>query len=699
MNGESIDIKQTRLQRLKELFPELFTENQLDWEKLKATFGDDINFVNERYVLNWAGKSDAFRILQQPTTATLKPVPEESVNFDTTENLFIEGENLEVLKVLQKAYYGKVKCIIIDPPYNTGSDSFIYPDRFSEKKEDYLKRIGDKDEEGYLMKEGLFRKNSKDSGHFHSNWLSMMYPRLFLAKNLLRDDGVIFVHIDDNEVHNLRMVMNEIFGEENFVGAIVWRKKEGGGQTDDFFVTEHEYVLTYRKTDKFIWGDEEIDDNECNYTKEDKAGKFKVVKLAKWGSGARKEDRPTMHFPLVSPDGKEVFPIAPDGNAGRWRVGKQRMEQLIKNKLIYWEKQQDKWIAYEKIYFDPEKTKKIKFRSILYNIASTGDGTNQLKNLFGVKDIFQNPKPMEVISSFMENNSADDDIILDFFSGSGTTAQAVLELNKEDGGNRKFILVQLPEQCDENSEAYKAGYKTIADIAKERIRRVIKRIKENTPSSHSRENGNPESLFKDKNMDSRLQTAGMTKKDTGNGGEIASSQTPRNDNSLDLGFKVFKLTPSSFKIWRGSEIDSEEKLTQQLDAFTNPTKPGAEKQNMLYELMLKAGYEITSHVQYVIAVSRSPEQSEGEAKQSHKGNKIASGSKNPRNDTSIGFYSINNNELIIALDAVNEKLMEQIIAAKPQKVITLDSLFTGNDQLKTNTVLQMRDAGVDFKTI
>ncbi|MBI3754280.1 MAG: site-specific DNA-methyltransferase, partial [Deltaproteobacteria bacterium] len=212
MDGESLDTKHDNLQRLKELFPELFAESQLDWEKVKAAFGEDINFANERYVLNWAGKSDAFKVLQQPTTATLKPIPEESVNFDTTQNLFIEGENLEVLKALQKAYYGKVKCIIIDPPYNTGSDSFIYPDRFSEKKEDYLKRIGDKDEEGYLLKEGLFRKNSKDSGHYHSNWLSMMYPRLFLAKNLLRDDGVIFVHIDDNEVHNLRLVMNEIFG-------------------------------------------------------------------------------------------------------------------------------------------------------------------------------------------------------------------------------------------------------------------------------------------------------------------------------------------------------------------------------------------------------------------------------------------------------------------------------------------------------
>jgi len=251
MDGDSIDIKQARLQRLKELFPELFAESQLDWEKLKAAFGDDINFANERYVLNWAGKSDAFKILQQPTTATLKPAPEESVNFDTTENIFIEGENLEVLKTLQKAYYNKVKCIIIDPPYNTGSDSFIYPDKFSEKKEDYLKRIGDKDEEGYLVKEGMFRKNSKDSGHYHSNWLSMMYPRLFLAKNLLRDDGIIFVHIDDNEVHNLRMVMNEIFGEENFVAQFVWRT-DGNFDNQAKVKVCHEYISAYCKNLNFF---------------------------------------------------------------------------------------------------------------------------------------------------------------------------------------------------------------------------------------------------------------------------------------------------------------------------------------------------------------------------------------------------------------------------------------------------------------
>ncbi len=217
MDGKSLDTKFDKFEKLKEIIPEAFTEDKIDWEKLKAALGEDINFENERYNLNWAGKSDAFRVLQQRTSATLKPVKEESVNFDDTENVFIEGENLEVLKVLQKSYFGKIKMIYIDPPYNTGNDSFIYPDKFSESKEEYLKRIGEKDEEGYLLKEGFFRKNSKDSGHYHSNWLSMMYPRLYIARNLLKDDGVIFVSIDDNEVHNLRMIMNEIFGEENFI--------------------------------------------------------------------------------------------------------------------------------------------------------------------------------------------------------------------------------------------------------------------------------------------------------------------------------------------------------------------------------------------------------------------------------------------------------------------------------------------------
>jgi adenine-specific DNA-methyltransferase len=248
MEGESTNIINEQIEKLKQLFPEAVSEGKIDWEKLQATLGkENIEFLNERYVLNWAGKSEAFKVLQQSTTATLKPVPEESVNFETSENVFIEGENLEVLKVLQKSYYGKIKCIIIDPPYNTGNDSFIYPDSFKENKEDYLKRIGEKDEEGYLLKEGLYRKNSRDSGHYHSNWLSMMYPRLFLARNLLTDDGVIFVHIDDNELHNLLLIMNEIYGEENFIAQFVWKRRASSALAEKLVSVDHEYAICYHK--------------------------------------------------------------------------------------------------------------------------------------------------------------------------------------------------------------------------------------------------------------------------------------------------------------------------------------------------------------------------------------------------------------------------------------------------------------------
>ncbi len=762
MDGESTDIKQARLQRLKELFPELFAEGQLDWEKLKAAFGDDINFANERYVLNWAGKSDAFKILQQPTTASLKPALEESVNFDTTEHLFIEGENLEVLKVLQKAYYGKVKCIIIDPPYNTGSDSFIYPDKFSEKKEDYLKRIGDKDEEGFLMKEGLFRKNSKDSGHYHSNWLSMMYPRLFLAKNLLRDDGVIFVHIDDNEVHNLRMVMNEIFGEENFVASFIWKKKGTTTNVEGAKVSSlTEYVICYQKVKDGL-NYRVVPKANRNYPLSDELGNYRTTVIEKKNIGDY--ERKTMQFEILGQRPRE---------GKRWQIGEDTARELEKKGRFFI----DNGIVKLKIYDVEDKDTTSANPNLLFEHGSTDSATSELDELLGIEGLFDNPKPPQLISQLIKycESQHKDDIILDFFAGSGTTAHAVLELNKEDSGNRKFILVQMPEPCDESSEAYKAGYKTIADIGKERIRRVIKRL---TPAPSPEREGSKEkgeSLFKGA-APSLFEKAGTLRKaqtkaeellwqalrnkqienckfrrqhpigqfiadfychEAGliievDGGYHNEAEQKEYDaartqainefsvrvmrftneeilNSLpevlkkiaealasppsplleergtrgEVGFKVFKLSPSSFKIWRSSDIDSEEKLLEQMDAFTNPLKPDAEKQNMLYELMLKAGYELTSPLSPLLKERGTD----------------GDDAPSPQGEGWGEVYSINNNELIIALDAMNEKLVEQIIASKPRKVITLDSLFTGNDQLKTNTVLQMRDAEIDFKTI
>jgi adenine-specific DNA-methyltransferase len=651
MEGESTNINNEQIGKLRQLFPEAVSEGKIDWEKLQATLGkENIEFLNERYVLNWAGKSEAFKVLQQSTTATLKPVPEESINFETSENVFIEGENLEVLKVLQKSYYGKIKCIIIDPPYNTGNDSFIYPDSFKENKEDYLKRIGEKDEEGYLLKEGLFRKNSKESGHYHSNWLSMMYPRLFLARNLLTDDGVIFVHIDDNEVHNLRLMMNEIFGEENFVAQIVWQKKYAVANDDDGIGATHDYVIVFQKsyafsrvllprTDKQLTRYQNLDNDQRGVWSSDN-----------YVSNKSKTERPTLWYPIIHPKtGQEVWPE----EDAVWRYSKENHEIMVKENRLYWGPNQSyKKPRLKRFLSEIQEGVVPSTWWPFEEVGHNDEGQKETAEILG-KKIFSTPKPVRLVKKIISISSLKDEeaLILDFFSGSGTTAQALLELNKEDGGNRRFIMVQLPEKCDENSEAFKAGYKTIADISKERIRRVIKKLEIEA-----------EDLKKKKAGELPLT-------------ESASDQPVAGRLMPDAGFKVFKLTPSSFKIWRGNEI-TEENLVTQLDAFTDPVREGSEKENMLYELILKSGYLLTDKVELREAQGAGRRvQGEG------------------------GYYLVNDGELIIVLDEINQKLVDSIIAAKPKKVIMLDNLFTGNDQLKTNTVLQMKDSEIDFKTI
>ena len=659
MNGESLNITQDNLDKLQTLFPDIFSEGKIDMEKFKATFSDDINFANERYVLNWAGKSDAFKVLQIPTTATLVPCIGEGINdFPELEkssksvnpinhgsdNVFIEGENLEVLKVLQKSYYGKVKVVCIDPPYNTGNDSFIYPDSFKENKADYEKRIGDKDEEGYLMKEGLFRKNSKDSGHYHSNWLSMMYPRLFLAKNLLREDGVIFIHIDDNEMHNLRLLMNEIFGEENFVAQIVWQKKYAATNDSKGFSTTHDYIVVYQKSQSFKRNLlPRTEEQDKPYKNDDNDGKG----LWRADNILVKSFSPNAVYAIVNPNtGKEYYPT----KGSSWRANQETMNIWLSENRIFFGKD-GKGAPQLKRYLNEVQQGKVPITWWSYEDAGHNDSANrELGELFNSKTPFDTPKPVKLIKLILQiaTSSSENNLVLDFFAGSATTAHSMLELNKEDGGNRKFILVQLPELCEENSEAFKAGYKTIADISKERIRRVINRL--NHDSSDSKI-----TIIKDKEQQQLFAEE-----------KNHSNQVNPKNHSSDNGFKVFKLSPSNFKIWRGSEI-TEENLVQQLDAFTNPVREESKNENMLFELILKAGYLLTDTLR----------QAQGDGK----------------------YYSVNNGELIIALEKMNEKIIGNIISAQPKKVITLDNLFTGNDQLKTNTVLQMRDAGIEFKTI
>ena len=486
---ESPDMTAQNIDRIAALFPNCITEmldeerstpekkvykRAVNFELLKQMLSPDVVDGDEAYEFTWVGKKAAIVEANKPIRKTLRPCVEESKDWNTTENLYIEGDNLEVLKLLQESYLGKVKMIYIDPPYNTGND-FIYADDFMRSQEEENEQMGMYDED-----ENRLFKNTDTNGRFHSDWCSMIYSRLMLARNLLTGDGVIFISIDENEVENAKKICNEAFGASNLVGTFIWRKKDGGGQANDAFVIEHEYILVYRKSVGFTWTDKVEMRSQDEYNKSDEKGIFKITKLAKWGNTARREDRPSMFFSIKAPDGTDCYPIAPDGGDGRWRVGAPRMNELIANELVHWEKRPTGWIPYEKEYF-ANQSKVIKERSILYNLANTGDGSNVLTSLFGKKDTFENPKPVELVKLFTERVTTCTDIILDFFSGSATTAHAVMQLNAEDGGHRKFIMVQLPEKCDEASEASKAGYKNICEIGKERIRRAGDKIKTESP--------------------------------------------------------------------------------------------------------------------------------------------------------------------------------------------------------------------------
>lgn len=668
MDGTSLTPEKEKLNALRQVFPEAFSEGKIDWEKLKATLGEDINFANERYVLNWAGKSEAFKVLQTPTTKTLVPAKDESVNFDKTENIFIEGENLEVLKVLQKSYFGKVKMIYIDPPYNTGNDSFIYPDKFSESKSDYEKRVGDKDEEGYMTKDGMFKKNSKENGQYHSNWLNMMMPRLYLAKNLLRQDGVIFVSIDDNEVHNLRLLMNEIFGEENFEATIIPIVNPGGRDYKQVAVT-NEYILCFSKTDDLELN--EINKDVC-FKYNDSKGGFEFRELRNRNPKFHSGNRPNLFYSFfVNPNQVdengycnvstektddfyiEVKPYNSEGKESVWRWGKPKAKEAIvvgnfdKTQVLAKQKNDGNWNIYEKNRKSTTKAKSVWDETDM----RTENGTRLVRELFE-KSYFDHPKSLGLVRKCIEIGSNSKDIVLDFFAGSGTTAHAVLDLNKQDGGNRKYICVQLPELTEEKSEAYKAGYKTIADISKERIRRAGKKIGEEIQAE----------IKKIKAEITKLQ------------GELPTEETKTEIEKLktkieqlknqDLGFKVLKLEDSNFKQWQQIEGKDAKALAEQMKLFVDPVSESATIENMVYELLLKSGKNLNSTI-----------------------------------ENNGSFYKINGTELILLLEKATQEIIEAVIAEKPIKVIALDKLFKGNDQLKTNTVLQMKDAGVEFKTI
>ncbi len=535
MDGKSLDVTGVNKEKLKTVFPECFTEGNLDIDKLLSLCGEYIDNDFEKYKFEWKGKSECYRIAGLRSTGTLRPCPDESVDFENTNNLYIEGDNLEVLKLLQTAYYRKVKMIYIDPPYNTGND-FVYEDDFKDPMAKYKE-----------ITSQTTKSNPETMGRYHTNWLNMMYPRLRLASNLLRDDGVIFISIDDNEIDNLKKICNEVFGEENFIAQVTREAIKGGSQSKYIRVT-HDYVLIYSKNINDVeFGGIEVEGIKLNL--QDEKGPYaKGRELNKWGAGSRREDSPSMWFPVKGPNGEDVYPIRNDGTEGRWRLGKEKMHKIVNDGDVIFEKRQDgTYIIYEKIRDDSNREKQ--FISIFKDEYINAKGTEEIKKLFKIeKSYFDYAKPVSLINDLLlMSKVADGDIVLDFFSGSATTAHAVMQLNAEDGGKRQFIMVQLPEVRDEKSEAFKAGYKNICEIGKERIRRAGSKIKE-------------------QNAD------------------------------VDVGFKVLKLDTSNLVKWDDTPISETEVLRERFDSVVKTLKFDRSELDVVYEVMLKLGIPVTYKV-------------------------------------------------------------------------------------------------------
>jgi len=488
---QSPDITQQNIEKLLALFPNCKTEKQdddgnlttgIDFDLLKQELSKNIvEGPQERYQLNWPGKKEALLTANAPIAKTLRPCREESVDFDTTENLFIEGDNLDAIKLLQETYLGKVKMIYIDPPYNTGKD-FIYADNFAESTDEYLMESGQTDDEGNRLV-----ANTESNGRFHSDWLTMMYSRLKLSKNLLRDDGIIFISIDNCELSNLSKLCDEIFGEDNCRGVVSRATGTPSGQGYNILVNEVDYLLVYAKSASanllglpFNESDAEI------YNQKDDKGRYLTRTLRKTGGEDRKEDRPTMFYGITAPDGSVVFPIGPTGYQSRWRCGQKAFEEFVLDERIEWKHADGQYKPYLKFYLDG-RTKQPS--NLWQGIEGNKKASLTVKSLFG-KKVFDAPKPLELLSRCIQISTNDDDLILDYFSGSGTTAHSVMQQNSSiSGSKRRFICVQMAEGCNQKSEAFKAGYKTIAEISKERIRRAGQKIKEENPETTDLDTG------------------------------------------------------------------------------------------------------------------------------------------------------------------------------------------------------------------
>ncbi len=536
-DGSSLAIVESNIEQLKALFPDTVSEGKIDFDKLRETLGDAVETQEERYNFSWNGKALAKRIAQTQSTGTLRPCKAESKHWDNTQNLFIEGDNLDVLKLLQKSYHKQVKMIYIDPPYNTGKE-FIYPDNYKDNLDTYLQYTHQKDEDGRK-----FGTNADTSGRYHTNWLNMMYPRLKLARNLLKDDGAIFISIDDNEVANLRKLCDEVFGEENFVANVVWQKKYAVSNDDPGIAPMHDHVLVFKKSEYFNRNLLPRTEKQINRYKNLDNDPRGVWTSGEYVSSKSKTERPTLWYAIKHPKtGEDVWP---DENAV-WRYSKEKHEQMVAENRLHWGPNDSYQKPRIKRFLSEIQDGTVPSTWWTFeDVGHNDEGQKETGELLG-KKIFSTPKPIRFIRRILDIATLKDDVILDFFSGSAACAHSVMAINADDGGNRKFIMVQLPEPCDEKTEAYKAGYKTIADIGKERIRRAGEKI-------------------------------------------LQDNTTKDGIDNLDIGFKVFKLDSSNIKPWDADFDNLEDTLLNIVDNI----KEDRSEDDVLTEILLKYGLDLT----------------------------------------------------------------------------------------------------------
>lgn len=570
-DSQSADLVANHIDTLSQIFPEVIKEGKVDFEALQDILGNYADTSEERFQLNWAGKSQARREAQKRSTGTLRPCPEDSVDWDTTEHLYIEGDNLEVLKLLQKSYYKKVKMIYIDPPYNTGKD-FVYKDNYIDNMTNYLEISG---------QDRSLGTNTESEGRYHSNWLNMMYPRLKLARNLMTDDGVIFISIDDNEFVNLKKICDEIYGEENFEANIIPIVNPGGRDYKQVAIT-NEYLLMYSKSSISILNEIPKD---IEFPFWDSKGGYNVRELRNRNPKFHSKNRPNLFYPFyVNPNNIkndyctvsleqnesyciEVKPYNSEGKESVWRWGKiKAKENLVENnhdlsQILAKQKSDGNWNIYEKNRRTTTKIKSVWDETEM----RTENGTREVRGLFG-NTFFDHPKPVELIKRSVLVGTEENDLILDFFSGSATTAHAVMQLNSEDGGNRRYIMVQLPESTPEDSDARKTGYKTIAEIGKERIRRAGKKIVEELKAKQAKEGA----LF---------------------------AEEPK---KLDIGFKVFKLDSSNINTWDSSPSNLEGALYNSVQNI----KSDRTELDLLYEILLKYGIDLVQPINEHVLVGK-----------------------------------------------------------------------------------------------